>query len=55
MFEGISMTNGAAASLGIAAGLAILVLVACATYDTWCNRKKYAAKERERKAQGGLH
>ena len=24
-------------------------------YDTRRNRKKYAAKERERKAKGGLH
>jgi hypothetical protein len=45
------MPNG----MGPAAGLALAVVVACAAYDAWKNRRKYAAREQQRKKKGGLH
>jgi len=39
---------------GIAAGMVAAVLIACAAYDAWKNRKRYAARERKRTAEGGL-
>ena len=40
--------------VALAAALAALVVAAIAAYDSWSNRKKYAARERRRTAKGGL-
>lgn len=40
--------------IGIAAAMAAGVIAAMAAWDGWRNRRKYAARERRRKAQGGL-
>lgn len=40
---------------GIAAGMVVAVLIACAAYDAWRNRRRYAAREQQRKKKGGLH
>jgi uncharacterized iron-regulated membrane protein len=40
--------------IALAFSLAALVVAATAGYDTWSNRRKYAARERKRTAQGGL-
>lgn len=42
------------AKIALAFSMAALVVAATAAYDTWSNRRKYAAKERKRTAQGGL-
>jgi hypothetical protein len=40
--------------LGMAVGMTVAVLIACAAYDAWRNRRRYAAREQRRKAKGGL-
>ena len=40
--------------IAIAFSLAGLVVAAMGIYDTWRNRKRYAAREQRRKAKGGL-
>ena len=40
--------------IALAGILAAVVVAACAGYDAWRNRRKYAARERKRAAEGGL-
>ena len=39
----------------ITGAMALAVLISCALYDTWRNRKRYAARKLKRKAKGGLN
>ena len=49
------MTEGTAlAKIAIVATMAGWVVALSAAFDSWRNHKKYAARERERKANGGL-
>jgi len=38
-----------------AAALAAGIVVLTAAYDAWSNRRKYKAREDQRRAKGGLH
>jgi len=43
-----------ACKIAAAAMMAGAVVALMAAYDTWRNRKRYAARERKRTAEGGL-
>jgi uncharacterized iron-regulated membrane protein len=40
--------------IALAGLLAAAIVAICAGYDSWRNRKKYAARERKRETKGGL-